>query len=332
MKTALTLDTKRVVLVWIGRLGDILIATPFYEAVRKAAPNARITLVTGEAGLAGAELSPGIDEILVLKRASSPLHNLKIVRALRAEEADLLVDLNSAFSRAAGILCRLARAKEKAAFERPRGNGAFSILAGPAGVEEHMLDRYARLGAAIGIETEGVPRAVIPERARERVRDEIAKIPGEGPFVVVHPGNFKKYDNRWPEEKFSSLLARSDARFVLFAGPGEREAVEEIAVRAGKKIPVIGPTPIAVTAALLERAELFIGNSTGSAHLAAAVGTKTLTFLGAYTKKIWMPQDGGPEGPRHFQLVSEAWNLRLRRRGRARTRARLSYLQRPCRM
>ena len=73
-------------------------------------------------------------------------------------------------------------------------------------------------------------------------------------------------------------------------------------------MPVLGSLTIEESAALMEAAGLFIGNATGSAHLAAAVGTKTLTFLSAYTKKVWMPQDGGPDGPRHFQLVSESWN------------------------
>lgn len=308
MEAPLSPATKSVVLVWIGRLGDVLVTTPLFRAIRRAAPSARIRLVTGEAGGPGAELAPGIDEVLILRRASSPLRNLGLVRTLRESQADLLVDLNSAFSRAASVLCRLARARVRAGFERDRGNGGFDVLAAPAGPEEHMLDRYARLGKAIGAAPQGEPDAIIPERARERARALAAGVPGDGPLIVVHPGNFKKFDNRWPEEKFAALLARSEGRFALLAGPGEEEAVEEIARNCGKPVPVLGPLSIGETAGLLEEAELFVGNATGSAHLAAAVGTKTLTFLASYTKKIWMPKDGGPDGPRHFQLVSPSWN------------------------
>ena len=278
----------------------MIVTTPLIDAIRKSAPNAHLTLVTGTAGAGGAALIDGIDELLVLKRASSPLHNLKLVRALRREEADLLIDFNSAFSRAAGVLCRLACAREKVAFERPHGNGGFDRLAGPAGIEEHMLDRYERLGALIGVAPEGVPR-IYP-------KGDSPTIPGDGPLVVVHPGNFKKFDNRWPEENFSELMGNFEGRAVWLAGPGEREAVEAIASECKRSHPVVGPFSIQETAMLLKESALFMGSATGSAHLAAAVGTKTLTFLAAYTKKIWMPKEGGPNGPQHFQLVSQSWN------------------------
>lgn len=300
MEALISTDTKRIVIVWIGRLGDMLIATPLIAAIRRAAPQAHLTLVTGTAGQGGAALINGIDELLILKRASSPLHNLKLIRSLRRRKADVLVDFNSAFSRAAGAVCRLARSRIKAAFERPHGNGGFDNLAAPAGVEEHMLDRYTRLGKLLGIDAAGHPHvecAIAPPAMQ-----------GSGPLVVVHPGNFKKYDNRWPEEKFVELLGGFQGPAVWLAGPGEREAVEKIASSCPRSYPVAGPLSIETTAALLKSAELFVGSATGSAHLAAAVGTKTLTFLAAYTKKIWMPKEGSIDGPLHFQLVSSSWN------------------------
>ena len=46
---------RRIDLIWLGRLGDILITTPFMAAVRKSFPDARITLITGEKGVSAAE-------------------------------------------------------------------------------------------------------------------------------------------------------------------------------------------------------------------------------------------------------------------------------------
>ena len=50
---------KRIVLLWIGRLGDVLVSTPFLDGLRRAAPKAHIVLITAKAGEGGARLLDG---------------------------------------------------------------------------------------------------------------------------------------------------------------------------------------------------------------------------------------------------------------------------------
>src|SRR5687768_3702205 len=115
-------EPRSILLLWIGRLGDVLIATPLFAALRRRFPQARITLVAAEAGAGAGKLSPDVDELLVLRRFHRPLSNLALAARLAARESDLLIDLNSAFSRASWTLARLARARRKAAFAKGRGD------------------------------------------------------------------------------------------------------------------------------------------------------------------------------------------------------------------
>ena len=302
-------DVRRVNVLWIGRLGDLLIATPVLRSIRQRFPKARVILVVGEKGIEAAALCPGVDEILVLRNAAHPLANMALLRELR-RPADLLVDLNSAFSRASLALTMLANARVKLAFDKGKVRGAFTHLLEAPSEKEHMLDRYGRLAAALCAEYEPSPRVRIPEDDRRRAKSILDSLGGGEPGdrrVAIHPGNFKKYDNRWPEEKFvdltNRLLDEKGVRIFYMAGPGEREAVQGIVSRLKRTVTIVPPMPVGVTAGFLSLMDLLIVNATGTAHLAVAVGTPTFSFLSRYTKTVWMPRTGP-----HFAIVSDTWN------------------------
>ncbi|MFA5139356.1 MAG: glycosyltransferase family 9 protein [Elusimicrobiota bacterium] len=294
------LDSVRsLVLLRIGRLGDLVIATPAITALRSRFPEARITLVTGERGQAAAALLPGVDETRVLR----PLSAVRLAWELATADADLLVDLNPSFSRSSWILARLAGARVKAGFAKGRGDGAYSLLAAAPAEDEHMLDRYARLAKLLSAPYEPRLRVLVRDEDRHDAKGRLAALRKGRPLVGFFPGNFKKFDNRWPEEKFAELAdrVREHADVVFLPGPGEEERV--------RSSPVAGPYPLGLFAAFLEGLDLLVTNATGAAHLAVAVGTPTLSILGRYTQAVWMPRPQDCERWKvpHFQAVSNEW-------------------------
>lgn len=305
-------SARRIVLLWIGRLGDILVSTPFLEGLRLAAPQADLVLVTAEAGEAGARLLDCVDEVAVVRKGRRLLGNAALLPVLRVP-ADLLVDMNSAPSGTAALLARLARAKVKAGFRHGRGDEVFGLRAEAAGEKEHMLERYARLAALLGFSP--VHRMRVPVRADELAEADriLASLPQGRKPVAVFPGNFKKTENRWHEKNFAALADRlaeqPDLAPYWLAGPGERAEVEEARCRqlAAEKAPVLGPFPLAVTAALLKRSALYVGNCTGTSHLAVAVGTPTFTVLAGYTAAIWAPPGKPSRDNPHWKVVSPHW-------------------------
>ncbi len=320
-------DVRLIRLVWIGRLGDLLAATPFFAALRGRFPHAKIILFTGERGASAARLIADIDGFRVLGRIHSPLRNIAVAAELLRERADLLIDLNPAFSRSAWTLAGLSRARVKAAFSKKRGNSSFDLLIDAPAEAEHMLERYARLAAAFGAPYRAKLKVRVPETAyaeAERILTDTglsgarpagpayprgAPTPrsvGARPLLGVFPGNFKKFDNRWPEERFIELASRLKARgsaLLFLAGPGEDREVRAIAARVEGGAPVASGLALETTAALLSRLDLLLTNATGTAHLAAAVGTPTVSPLSRYTRTVWMyPPESG-----HFSSVSGEW-------------------------
>lgn len=293
METPPLSEARRVVLLWVGRLGDVLVSTPFLDGLRGAAPKARIVLVTAPPGEGGARLLDCVDEVAVVRKGSRVLENALLLPVLAAP-ADLLVEMNSAPSSLSGLLAGLCRARVKAGFKD---------LPEPVGEKEHMRDRYGRLAARLGFRPGAAMRVPVPEAAAAKAGALLSNLKRP---VALFPGNFKKNENRWPEERFAMLADRLAALGGFspywLAGPGELEEVRRTAALAKTPLPVLGPYPLETTAALLDASALYVGNCTGVSHLAAAVGTPSFMVLAGYTAAVWAPK----EGP-HWGAVSKEW-------------------------
>ncbi|MBI5882014.1 MAG: glycosyltransferase family 9 protein [Elusimicrobia bacterium] len=306
--SGLSAQARHIAALWIGRVGDLIVSTPVLRSLRRTFAGSRITLVASSACADAARLIPFVDEILLHCKLHRPLAALRLAAALRSRRWDLLVDLNPSFSKTSAALAALTRADTKLSFRKGRLDRVFTRQIPPPGEDEHMLDRYRRLAAAFGGDfEERTELALLPghDKAAGWMLMEAGVLPDKL-NVLIHPGNFKKYDHRWPEEKFAALtdllLKEPDVRPVYLAGPGEEEAVRGILAHVSGPVHLLTPGPIGITAAAVRRFDLCVLNVTGTMHLAAALGIPTFGFYSGYAHKVWKPRGPGHTGP-----VSPTW-------------------------
>lgn len=146
-----------------------------------------------------------------------------------------------------------------------------------------------------------VPRLAVPDALRARFR---ALVPGsEGrPLVGVFPGG-NAPSRRWAADRFRELVRRfalGGSRVVVFGGPAERVLSAEAA--AGGGIDLGGRTDLPLLAAGLAACELVVSNDTGPLHLAAAVGTRTVSLWGAGDPTVTGPPAAAHRVLRHPEL------------------------------
>ncbi|HEY9028946.1 MAG TPA: glycosyltransferase family 9 protein, partial [Burkholderiaceae bacterium] len=100
---------------------------------------------------------------------------------------------------------------------------------------------------------------------------------GDAPLVVVHAGASAP-SRRWPAQRFGAVadaLAREHGARVVFTGSAEESALvaeARMAMRA-PSLSLAGRLSLGELGALIARADLLVGNNSGPAHLAAALGT-----------------------------------------------------------
>ena len=334
-------DARRVLLVRLDNLGDVLVTTPAFHAVREALPGAHLTLLASPVGAQVGRLNPDLDEVVVYEAPwMDPWHKLPqdsarelaMVETIRAGHYDGAIIFTSYHQSPlpAAYLCYLADIPLRVAASI---DGPGSLLTTRHKHPEramHEVERGLDLVGALGMTTEARDLVLrVPPVARKRMagdrrvnprlgtygrearlRGLEAETTGNGdPLVVVHPG-CSTPARTYPWEQFAEvvelLVAELGARVALTGAADEAELIERIMARLSARtrravMPLAGELEFDELCALIEAADVTITNNTGPMHIAAALKTPVVALF-ALTNP---PEQWGPWQVRHCQLFHE---------------------------
>lgn len=296
-------EPRSILLLRVDRVGDMIVSTPAIRALRRRFPGAEIRVVASKANAAILRGNPDVDAVHVLSPAGLPALARQLLRRW-----DVVADLNTSPSLSSGLLARLARAATRVSFGKKNAELFYDVRL-PLDEKGHKASETLRVARHLGAPDGDLSYALFPSAEDERRAEEALRAAGWSPgsaWVAVHPGNIKKFDNRWPEEKFGRLCAllRSlpDVRVLLLQGPDEAPLVDAVRGHCPAELAALPPLPLLATACVLRRMRLVVCNSTSTLHLAAAVGTPSLSFLSGYSWHCWRAL-----GPRHRALTGSEW-------------------------
>jgi ADP-heptose:LPS heptosyltransferase len=113
------------------------------------------------------------------------------------------------------------------------------------------------------------------------------------PFVLVHPA--AAFDTKqWPVENFSELIQklREDGlRVVVTCGPGEAHNLDRISELVDEGVTFVPPLPLSKFVALASLCKVYVGNDTGTTHIAAALKQPIVVVFGSSDSTVWYPWD-----------------------------------------
>ena len=295
---------SNILVIKLRYLGDVLLSTPVLASLRAAFPSASLSMLVNRGTEAMIAENPHLDEVLIVERAESLLHQLEFVTALRRRRFDLVLDLTDG-DRAA-ILSRLTGAAVRAGFNR-EGRWRGRLYTHLVPVREQPIPMVRQ--HLMALEMLGIPAAPSLPVLRVRKSDEaaagaalaaIAIAPDER-FVAVHPGA-RWWFKSWPAERFAGLVefiqGKLGLKVVLLGGEQEQGIARAILdqVEIGCRS-LVGRLELLELAAVLRQASLFVGNDNGPMHIAAAMGTPVVGLFGPADPRIW-----GPAGQGHAVL------------------------------
>lgn len=240
-------------------LGDLLTAIPALRGLRRAYPDAEITLA------APAWLSDAVDRIEAVDRLL-PTEGLV---PIDYREPDLAVNLHGRGPRSVDLL---------------RVTGPKRLITHGTHVpwrdDQHEVDRWCRLLARYGIpadpENLHLPPRTVPEQA-----------PVKGP-VVVHPGA-SHGARRWPVERFAAVVRAIGSDVVVTGSPGEAGLVRAVASAGAGRIQI---GSLGELLDLVAGARAVVCGDTGVAHVATAYGTPSVLLFGPVSPEHWGPRSG----------------------------------------
>ncbi|NJP29214.1 glycosyltransferase family 9 protein [Microbispora hainanensis] len=277
---ALIEGVRRVAVLRANALGDLVLAMPALESLRRAYPGARLTLLGTPWHARFLDGRPGpVDDVIALPPISGvsttdggyPAPET-LFKELREHRFDLAVQIHDG-GRHSNPFVKAIGARVTAGLCTPDAVRLDRWV--PYVHYQHETLRYLEVAALVG----GTAEAYEPSIAvTDADHAELARVYGEPPpgLVALHPGASDPR-RRWPARAFAEAADRLGRPVVITGVESEREVVEEVtAAMRRPAVTAVGTLGIGGLAALYERCDLVISNDTGPRHLAAAVGTPTV--------------------------------------------------------
>ena len=288
----------RILIIKTSSLGDIIHALPALEYLRQAAPGATIDWVVDEAFADLVSGNPLLNRVLLVafrRWKKSPFDRrtrrelVSFIKTLRQERYDLIFDLQGNLK--SGMVCAFGRAPVKVGFskahQQERLNGLFTNRkAGFLPEDKNAGQRYLRIvSAPFALPPESVvPHGDIYTSPEDNAHaQQVIAAAAGNPVILFHNGTTWTtklwHAEGWKQLADALLLRYPQATILLSWGNVEEQALaDEIARHVGGRAAVLGKMSLKQFVALLKQVDLVVGGDTGPIHLAAAVGTPTVSF------------------------------------------------------
>lgn len=296
------MSPKKILLIQLKQLGDVLMCTPAIDALARRFPHAQIHLLTMAPADQLVAANEQVSQVWLFPKKGA-LQSFRLIGQLKAERFDLVVDfynkpISAMITRLSGAPRRIGYARKSRAWAyteplTPRPSSPYSAaerlaLTEPLGTAQDQLQLHFPVGR--------------DDQQRALALLESLNWDPDRPLLTLSPVSRQPY-KVWPAARFAQVAERLcgewDAQLLFLWGPNEEGFVE--AVRREMTLKDLGDYAVpslSETKALLDLADFHLGNDNGPMHFAIAAGCPSLAVFGKPLAENWMP----PQAQRHLYI------------------------------
>ena len=298
---------KRILVTRTDRLGDLVLSTPVFEALRRKFPEAHLACLTFLENREAVEGNPYLDEVILYDKKESEkgwIGNWHFAKNLARKCFEVVIHLHPTnrmhwLGWLAGIPIRIGYRKKNAwaltrSIEDKKGEGL-----------KHEAEYNFDLLKLIGVELPPVLWTYFPLKEKdERSLNLFLRNLGldfDQPYVVLHP-SASCPSKIWPAERFAILGDRLQEKYgaqvAVIGSQADRPFARKVKTSASHPvIDLSGKLSLGMLGWLLKKARLLISNDSGPVHVACAVETPVISIFGRNLSGL-SPRRWGPLGER----------------------------------
>lgn len=290
---------KRILIVRLSAIGDIIMTTAILPALRRAYPDAHVAWLTEEFGASMLASNPDVNECIILPRKALRLNQLKhplkwfrtfssLRKRLRDGNYDLVIDAQGLLKSA--VWAWMSGCPKRIGLEPRENAGLFYTDSVNPGIDPkgRLCHQYRALNEFLGWPAEPFSMSIVPAKeAYQKATERFAQWGSEHKPIVLMPFTTRP-QKHWFEEKWAELAQKLAASYdhpiAILGGPGDEAASQRIAEAAGKaRVHVVaGPgSDLQEKMGILQGSILAIGVDTGLTHMSLALGTPTIALYGS---------------------------------------------------
>ena len=295
-------NIKRVLVVRLRSIGDTVLSTPSLIALRRFLPDARIDVLLEDWVASVLEGFDAVDNVLTV--AKDTKSRIKIAHRIRRNKYDVVFNLHGGTT--STFFVRASGAKHRIGFANYRYSFLYNhLLSSPLDFWKqkfaHSAEQQLALFGFVGIPVEDKPKShlKVAKSAENSIKEKLAQsqIPNpKSQIALVHP--IAAFDTKqWATENFarvSEFLSAKGFQSVAVATKKERGVLENLKQISAAPILTFDDLTLPEITALASQAKIFVGNDSGIAHIAAAVGTPSVVVFGSSNRHHWRPWTDAP--------------------------------------
>jgi heptosyltransferase II len=277
---------RRIAVIRLSSLGDVILTLPVVHALRAAFPEARIEFWTKEEYQDVLRFDAAVTHVRALEADARRIEDLVSMSA-ELEDCDLIVDLHANARTRVLTFRQQAPVLRAPSFRLIRARWVHARWSGPAPTPP-AVERYERALAPLGLETDRLPRMSCGEEAEAWAAAWIAER-GMDAAVAIAPAA-RHATKQWIESHWIELVKRLRERGIpvlAFSLAREKRALAALAntvASDGMSAWICEPLPR--MAALVSHCRAAVTCDSGLMHLAAARGVRVVALFGSTAPEL----------------------------------------------
>ncbi len=294
--------------VRLRSIGDTVLITPFVRALREFLPHATIDVLLEDWVAPLLDGHADVDRTIAVD-CKSLTSRLRVGKDLRRAGYDVAFNLHAGTT--AAVLTRTSGARFRIGYDHSHLNNLHNIVAPPAHVLwgdriNHTAARHLAL-----LEWTGVPvKSYVPshltvtrqaaQSVEAKLRDAAgrdgARFSTTSEIALLHPSAAFE-SKRWATRKFARAAEHFAAHGLVPVAVGarnEKEVLAQLVEESSAPVLAFSDLTLPEVTALAGRARIFLGNDSGIAHIAAAVGAPSVVIFGSSNPAQWSPWTSAP--------------------------------------
>ncbi|MFH1201874.1 MAG: lipopolysaccharide heptosyltransferase II [Candidatus Omnitrophota bacterium] len=307
-------DRKRILIVNVNWLGDVLFSTPAIRGIRKAYPDVFIASMIVPRVEEVLTENPNLNELIIFDEEGEYQKikaKLRFAALLEEKKFDSVFLFHRSFTRTmvtyiAGIPERIGYGTIKRAF-------LLTHKISPPKIPMHRVDYISNIANSVGIETDNTYcDFYISQEDREYAQKFLIDmgISNKDIVIVLNPGG-NWLPKRWPLGNFARLadvlIKEFDLKVIISGAKSDLPLADEITqMMTQKPIIACGELSLKQSAALFEKSTIVVSADTSPLHIAAAVGARVIGLFGPTS-----PEITGPRGKGHIKIIQKDTNCKI---------------------
>lgn len=297
----------KILVIKFRHIGDVLLSTPLIKNLKLNYPNAKIDYVLNKDCVDMISHNPSINKIFAYDRIKIRSKNLisrlieeyRFVKSIVSNSYDLVINLTEGDRGA--IICKLSKAKTRLGICSK--NRWVNNFLKPYTIElipdnsMHAIEKDLKFINAINGSIFEKKVEIFYSNEDKKSVEEICHQYKLKKFIIVHPVSrwlFKCWDNQKFAKVIDYIQEEMQIPIVITASPAPKELqiVNDLLSKCyTNPINLAGKLSLKKLAALISKAELFLGVDTVPMHMAAALEIPVIALFGSSDPKIWGPWD-----------------------------------------